>query len=151
MPTLNEIAERSHALSKAKGWWDGRLDPEDRSFVPEKLMLIVSEAAEALEAYRDPTQPLNFYRCTNNECDPLSGTYRPALSAVVFDARTRMGESCSFCGKTLKPEGVASELADIVICVGDLAARLGIDLGRAVEEKHAFNETRALRHGGKVC
>jgi NTP pyrophosphatase (non-canonical NTP hydrolase) len=142
MPTLNEIAERSHALSKAKGWWDGHLDPEDRSFVPEKLMLIVSEAAEALEAYRDPTQPPNFYRCTNMACHPQPGTRLHAPSA---------GVSCSFCGKALKPEGVASELADIVIRVGDLAARLGIDLGRAVEEKHAYNETRALRHGGKVC
>ena len=46
---------------------------------------------------------------------------------------------------------MASELADIVIRVGDLAERLGIDLGRAVEEKHAFNLTRAMKHGGKVC
>ena len=31
------------------------------------------------------------------------------------------------------------------------AERLGIDLERAVEEKHAYNLTRPFKHGGKVC
>lgn len=49
-----------------------------------------------------------------------------------------------------KPEGVMSELADIIIRVGDMAEHVGGDLQAAVEEKMAFNATRPYRHGGKA-
>jgi NTP pyrophosphatase (non-canonical NTP hydrolase) len=48
-----------------------------------------------------------------------------------------------------KPEGIPSELADIIIRVADTCGAFGIDLESAVEEKLAFNATRAHRHGGK--
>lgn len=48
-----------------------------------------------------------------------------------------------------KPEGVAAELADVVIRVADLAGYLGIDLGAAIRGKMEFNATRPHRHGGK--
>jgi NTP pyrophosphatase (non-canonical NTP hydrolase) len=46
---------------------------------------------------------------------------------------------------------VEEELADIVIRAMDMAERLNIDLGRAIINKHAFNETRQYRHGGKAA
>jgi NTP pyrophosphatase (non-canonical NTP hydrolase) len=46
-----------------------------------------------------------------------------------------------------KPEGFAFELADVFIRLADLAGALGIDLGAAVAEKHAFNQTRPHKHG----
>lgn len=49
-----------------------------------------------------------------------------------------------------KPEGLPSELADVVIRVLDLAGWLQIDLGEAIRAKHAFNATRPYRHGGKA-
>ena len=49
-----------------------------------------------------------------------------------------------------KPEGLPSELADVVIRVLDLAGWLGIDLGEAIRAKHAYNATRPYRHGGKA-
>ena len=48
-----------------------------------------------------------------------------------------------------KPEGLASELADVVIRVMDMCEPLGIDLEWEIERKHAFNKTRSHRHGGK--
>jgi NTP pyrophosphatase (non-canonical NTP hydrolase) len=48
-----------------------------------------------------------------------------------------------------KPCGFASEMADILIRVGDLCGILGIDLQEAVETKMAYNATRPYRHGGK--
>jgi NTP pyrophosphatase (non-canonical NTP hydrolase) len=48
-----------------------------------------------------------------------------------------------------KPEGIPSELADIVIRVCDMAAYLGINLGMAIASKHMFNATRPRRHGNK--
>lgn len=48
-----------------------------------------------------------------------------------------------------KPCGVPSELADCVIRILHFSARHGIDIGRAIEEKMMFNETRPYKHGGK--
>lgn len=49
-----------------------------------------------------------------------------------------------------KPEGLPSELADVMIRVADLAGALGIDLDKAVTEKLAYNTTRTHRHGGRL-
>lgn len=49
-----------------------------------------------------------------------------------------------------KPEGVASELADVLIRVADVCGFLDIDLEAAIVEKMAFNLTRPHRHGGKA-
>ena len=49
-----------------------------------------------------------------------------------------------------KPEGIAIELADVVIRVMDYCARRGIDLEAAIEAKHTYNLTRPYRHGGKI-
>lgn len=46
-----------------------------------------------------------------------------------------------------KPEGIASELADIVIRVADLSGGLGVNLEGAIEEKMRFNNTRPRLHG----
>lgn len=49
-----------------------------------------------------------------------------------------------------KPEGVPSELADIVIRVGDMCARYKIDLAYEIERKLKYNQTRPMLHGGRV-
>ena len=46
-----------------------------------------------------------------------------------------------------KPEGVPSELADIVIRCMDMASYYGIDLEKAILEKHKFNKGRPYLHG----
>lgn len=43
---------------------------------------------------------------------------------------------------TFTPEGLADELADVMICTAILAASHGVDLGRAVAEKIARIEAR---------
>lgn len=48
-----------------------------------------------------------------------------------------------------KPEGFATELADIVIRVADLCGYLGIDLEYAILVKMEYNKSRSFRHGGK--
>ena len=49
-----------------------------------------------------------------------------------------------------KPEGIAPELADAVIRLGDLAQTLGIDLQREVIRKMNYNQIRPFKHGGKA-
>lgn len=48
-----------------------------------------------------------------------------------------------------KPIGFPSEIADVVIRIGDLCGYLGIDLEAAVVDKMAYNALRPYRHGGK--
>jgi len=53
--------------------------------------------------------------------------------------------------KNGKPEGIASELADIVIRVAHYSRVLKIDLNEALKIKLRYNKTRPYRHGGKLC
>lgn len=50
---------------------------------------------------------------------------------------------------TSKPEGVASEFADVLIRLLHYCERYGIDLGEEYRRKMDYNKTRAWRHGGK--
>ena len=42
---------------------------------------------------------------------------------------------------------MAEELADVVIRCCDLAVHMEIDLGGAMEAKHAYNKGRPFKHG----
>lgn len=46
-----------------------------------------------------------------------------------------------------KPEGLPSELADIIIRVCDFAGAIGIDLEQEIRAKSDYNETRPVKHG----
>lgn len=48
-----------------------------------------------------------------------------------------------------KPEGIAAELADVLIRIADTCGRYDIPLVKALKDKMAYNETRSYRHGGK--
>lgn len=85
----------------------------------EELMLIVSEVSEACDAYREAGLE-----------DQTDANNTDAL-------------------KLPKPEGVGSELADVLIRTIDTAYWHGIDLGAEYERKMAYNRTRPYRHGGK--
>lgn len=49
-----------------------------------------------------------------------------------------------------KPEGVPSELADVLIRIFDACGHYEIPLGKALVEKLAYNRGRPFRHGGRV-
>lgn len=48
-----------------------------------------------------------------------------------------------------KPEGIPSELADVIIRILDMVAFYNIDIDKAIAEKHEYNKTRPFKHGGK--
>lgn len=52
-------------------------------------------------------------------------------------------------GDDRKLEGVPAELADVVIRIMDICERYGIDLQTVIQAKHAYNQTRPYKHGGK--
>lgn len=51
--------------------------------------------------------------------------------------------------KPKKPEGIAVELADLLIRVFDMARELHIPLALALDIKLDYNKTREYRHGNK--
>lgn len=59
----------------------------------------------------------------------------------------RKGDMAATVRPDGKPEGWASELADIVIRVLDIAEATGVDIGAAMAEKHRHNLTRPYKHG----
>lgn len=93
---------------------------EERNF-GELLMLCVTELSEAMEEWRHGHTP--------------SESYVTGESHVVTGFE--------------KPEGVPSELADVLIRIADMAQHYGISLTDAVLRKMEYNKTREYRHGGK--
>lgn len=61
----------------------------------------------------------------------------------------RNNEPIAWTDDAGKPQGIASEFADILIRVAHYASLLRIDLELEVERKLNFNRTRGYRHGGK--
>jgi len=100
-----------------------------------RLMLIVGEANEAHDELRSGRDPNERYYSFPKDAEP-----HPGETPLHWQNRT---------GLLAKPEGVPSELADIVVRVMDFAGEHGIDLADAIQEKLAFNEQRAAMHGGK--
>jgi NTP pyrophosphatase (non-canonical NTP hydrolase) len=100
-----------------------------RRYWSEKLLLIVSEATEALDELRSGKDVHETYYPTSANGTQYSG---PVDNPVQH-----------------KPEGVPSEIADIVIRCFDFAYESGIDLSAMINEKLAYNETRPYKHGKK--
>lgn len=79
-----------------------------------------------------------------------------ALSAALVSYAVVNGRKC---GRTTdymkdgkgKPEGIPTELADVIIRVLDYCGYAGIDIDAAISQKHEYNKSRPYRHGGKKC
>jgi len=104
--------------------------------VGEDIALMHSELSEALEDFRGHESPSHtWYEITEKK-------------GPNIEIKQRYTENPDPDG-TLKPCGIPSELADCVIRIMHFSHRHGIDLGKAIVEKMAFNETRVYRHGNK--
>lgn len=95
-----------------------------------ELGLIDTEVSEAIEEVRHGRA--------------MTETYYPSKGASdsPFEKSDAFGP--------FKPEGVPSELADVIIRTLDIADAYGIDIGAAIIEKLNHNATRGLHHGGKA-
>ena len=131
---INELAKEVHENAVAHGWW------EKPPTLPEALCLIHAELSEALEEYREGN-PLIYGTCAlaAEDCK-FSG---------VCDRVGRPGEGEGIDGPC-KPEGIAVELADVILRTLNLMAALGVDVDAVVMAKHKYNLGREYRHGGKA-
>ena len=92
----------------------------------EEIVLMHTELSEAVEDFRNGMS-LNDFAYLDKTND---------VTTVIYDPK-------------LKPIGIPSEMADVIIRVLDFCGKHRIDIERAVLEKMAYNKTRPFKHGGK--
>jgi len=126
--TFKQIQEEAYRNAAAHGFYKDAPAADDPIWLSNRLMLMVSELAEALEEIRGSMPVSISYYLTETG----------ARECLPHDAPA-----------TTKPEGFASELADAIIRIADCAESLGLDLGAVVRQKMLYNRTRPHRHGGK--
>lgn len=140
---LREWSERVHAWAIRKEW----RDPDDIGKRPAIVdcMLFVTEVAEAAEELRvnaDPRKVWFSYTIEHGGVKFQNLNYDQVMAIT--------GRTPSELGCTPKPEGFGPEMADILIRIFDTAAEYNINLDFEVERKMEYNETREIRHGGKL-
>lgn len=69
------------------------------------------------------------------------------LSEALEEVRKGQGANVTYYSEGGKPEGVPSELADVVIRVMDMCEHFGIDLEEIIQIKHEYNKKRPYKHG----
>jgi NTP pyrophosphatase (non-canonical NTP hydrolase) len=95
---------------------------QDQNSMAEYVALLHSEVSEILEAWRD-----------HHDAEPHYKIIKKGDSPTV-----------------VKPIGVDSEMADVLIRLLDTAHIFGVDLFQAYAEKMAYNRTRPYQHGGRT-
>lgn len=128
---LADMTAEVAAWTVRKGW---RGDDATARTFGDDVALLHSEISEALEAYR------------------TWGTDRGVVRHVLGAS----GDETHFFVRDpddgyddLKPEGVPSEFADLLIRLLDCCAVYQVDLFKEFRAKMDYNETREHRHGGK--
>ena len=138
-PLMKEWQQKINAWAHRKQW-RGPEATTQRTF-GDDIALVHSEASEALEAFRESGDPLASWETYEVQLigGKIKNLSREQVELMGFTTEHLVG----------KPEGVGSELADVLIRVFDIAEHYGLDMDYEVQRKMDYNETRELKHGGK--
>ncbi len=131
MKTIKEWVKTVHANAKEHGWW------EDFEPVGYQAAIEAGAAAANLHATRLVAAASPKLLMIHSEISEATEEMR----ALRFN---------TWYGEDGKPEGLVVELADAVIRIFDLCGALGLDIERAIAEKHEYNKGRPYKHGGKA-
>lgn len=118
---LNELSKEIHKNAENKGFWESEN-------IAEKMMLVVTEIAEAVEAHR-----------SNNFCSLNEGEYRE-LSYSNIDY---------FCVdfEIYVKDTFQDEIADTIIRLLDICGFMNINIEKHIEMKMLYNKSREFKHG----
>lgn len=117
---IKKLQKDSHEATVQKGFWDPSARPGVMNGLPPSIM----EKLALIHA--EVSEAVEAYRIAPN---------LEALAQSLPDPETG------------KITGFASELADVILRVVDLAEHLHINLEREIEQKMEFNKTRPHKHG----
>ena len=120
--TIREWCAAAYDQSARSGFHDDEKFLRPRERVAVYLINLHGEVSEAWESFRAGT--------LHEPCDKAE-----KMKAMGLRPLTCLEE----------------ELADIAIRCFDTAQAYGLDLQSSIEVKHAYNGTRAARHGGKLA
>lgn len=140
---IKSLCEKS-AAQAAKSGFVGQTPPE---FVA----LVHSELSEALEEHRDHRRPDEVWYSRHSSA--VENAMRAELGLADGDPLPKGCNPRVPCAKGdpgAKPEGIPSEIADVVIRCAHFCGANGIDLDAAIEEKAAYNATRGFKHGNRA-
>lgn len=135
---INQLAEIVHKNARKKGFY------EEEKKNAEMLMLIVSEASEALEADRKGIAVPKSGSTSGHSAGDLVQTQISNPLSYQINAEDFKTAFIKDIKDTFE-----DELADIVIRVMDLAAYRGIDLENHIKAKMRYNSYREYKHGKK--
>ena len=156
--TVAELQRESYDTARAKGWHDEDCGPVSPAVHEIALAgLRIASICDDIEAVRKGVDPQKARRSMMlHGVDPRQVRALSWLALVCTEAAEAMDDVLAERWTTTmreggKPEGLGSELADILIRVCDTAGALGLDMEAELRAKMAFNRTRSHKHGGKLA
>lgn len=149
---FNQFATDCYEAAKAKGFHDRPPNQLNKSAATRFLQIIVIAAKDFEAERKRDTSLMTVIEDSSLEARAL---VRTALLATELAEAAECVLERDLADQTVnphdsdnpKPEGFGSELADIIIRLGDMSGDLGINLDYEIQRKLAFNATRAYKHG----
>lgn len=137
--SLNELRNAALKTAVEHGFKD--------TTVAEDVALFHSEASELLEDHRDGHDATEVWYeekvpAYDAQGRPLIVDGKPATVVIRHSEQKFDGDLPRY-----KPCGIPSEAADVIIRILHFSGKHGIDIGGAVAEKMAYNDTRPFKHG----
>lgn len=162
--TPGQVAFEAYNIQKGGKTWDGK-DIPPWSAVGEAVQSGWDAAAEAVladtanpnsiqawqTAIHDYAKGKGWWDNDDRTFGDICTLFTSEVSEAYEEYRNghEVDETYYNEAKPGKPEGVPTELADVVIRILDYCERVGIDMQAIMAQKHAYNLTREYRHGNK--
>lgn len=118
---LNELSKEIHKNAVNKGFWESEN-------IAEKMMLVVTEIAEAVEAHRSN----NFCSLNEEEFIKMLVSNKDYFN-IMFE-------------KNIK-DTMFDEIADTIIRLLDICGFMNINIEKHIEMKMRYNKSREYKHG----
>lgn len=159
--TVEALQRESYETAKEKGWRDEDDQPPSNTIIElaKEAMFIAARGAMLEKLRRGELTERDYVYADFSVLSELSARQVRVMAGLTL-INTEVAEAIEdvVAGRWQttrnekgKPEGLGSELADIIIRACNDAGALGIDLAAELRAKLDYNRTRSHKHGGKLA